>query len=77
MIYVVTYTSKRGHIGLCSDQHGHARHTTKYEAERTLKDAIEGISIHSSLGRKDFALREFKTMKEAGQWVVQSNSVAA
>lgn len=68
MIYVVTYTTKRGHIGFCTSRHAHARHTTKYEAERTLKEALEPTSMHSRYGHKDLTLREFKNMTEACEW---------
>ncbi len=69
MIYVVTYTGRSGFIGF---QGGH--HTTKYEAECTLRDAV-GSDLWKS--RSNFTLRQFKNMTEAAAWRDANSKVAA
>jgi hypothetical protein len=61
MIYVITYTNRRGHVGFL----GGGRHTTKSDAERTLAELREWAE---EAGRSNLTIRRFKNMTEACNW---------
>jgi hypothetical protein len=65
MIYVVTFKHRTGWIGFMG-----GRHTTKYEAEKTLANCTTGESGDHwrKSGRSEFTLRQFKNMTEAAAW---------
>jgi hypothetical protein len=60
MIYVITYTNRRGHVGFLG-----GRHTTKSEAERILADLRDWAE---EAGRSNLTVRRFKNMTEACDW---------
>ena len=68
MIYVVLKTTPRGDKKFCASNHAQARHTTKYDAERTQKRMAErGI---------DTELLAFKNLAEAAKYAASFSTYA-
>lgn len=69
MIHVVTYINRSGRLAfLGSFYDGLARHTAKCNAEETLRRNIDS--------HPEAAVRSFKNMGEASEWLKQQRGAA-